>query len=406
MIRFLFVFVLFFYSGLSAAACVSGDTWTGTLALPINTSPASVIINGDSYTVATATPGDISTDGQYQQYTGTWSCDPSVPPPKCYDGTDAPNGDVTQCSIVQYCPDGSVAPYGQISQCPVEVHCPDGTLAPFNQMALCSNPYEANSTLAALGAIESGIANTNLSLSLMGDVLKDTRSIATFTLAAITNGFTWTMSKIELAGLSVSHAVDSLQGNLIQKLGQMHLTLENLFVEMQDTRYAVQNLPYNIMGQFDTFLRDRTVEIQQSIANLDGTIWNGIQALTGGGQTTVDGSDPYSPQILASIDNMALQLSDFISGTPSALSDLGTSTLAASTGENPLGTPEEINLSGIIKTNVSGSAGCPSAATADVMGHTITFSYQPMCDWAAIVGKLIMIIAAIVSIRIIASGGF
>lgn len=325
----------------------------------------------------------------------------SNPAPVCPDGSAAPNGDVAQCVFQKYCPDGSLPPFGDLSQCVQQVYCPDGSKAPFNNMGLCSPDATTSSTIIELNKINSSVVGLNSGLSVIASRVNDLNSRIYQAGLDIVSGL----------GNKIDHAA-GLLGAGLNKIEYAIVTarygIQGLLVEAKDivtqVHYDLQNLPYNMLNAFDSFIRDRTLDIQQTIINAADQIYNGVTGV--GSQTTVGGADPYSPQILASIDNLTTKFADFITGETSALSTKGTAVLAEGVGENPLGTPDEKDLSTIIKTTVSGGGACPASATADVMGHTITFSYQPMCDWADIVGKFIMIIAAMISIRIIASGGF
>jgi len=48
---------------------------------------------------------------------------------------------------------------------------------------------------------------------------------------------------------------------------------------------------------------------------------------------------------------------------------------------------------------------CPQMPSVDLMGRTITFDIGPFCNWMAIGGWLVLIMASLLSVRIMSSGG-
>ena len=69
---------------------------------------------------------------------------------------------------------------------------------------------------------------------------------------------------------------------------------------------------------------------------------------------------------------------------------------------------QEGGLPGADGLNTEGfgwSRSCPAAPTIDLMGQSVTFDIGPFCNWMALGGWLVMIMAALLSLRIMASAG-
>jgi len=71
-------------------------------------------------------------------------------------------------------------------------------------------------------------------------------------------------------------------------------------------------------------------------------------------------------------------------------------------GGQPGGTP---GSDGLDTQGYGWSRSCPTPPAVDLLGATITFDIGPFCNWMTIGGWLVLIMASLLSVRIMASGG-
>jgi hypothetical protein len=103
-----------------------------------------------------------------------------------------------------------------------------------------------------------------------------------------------------------------------------------------------------------------------------------------------DGSTGGGDADLAAIKN-ALTGSQLVDGGPEGTPD-------GAFSDNP-SDPDELDDSGF-----GFSRSCPQIPAVSVMGQTINFDISIMCSWVALGGQFVLIIAALVSLRILSSG--
>lgn len=115
---------------------------------------------------------------------------------------------------------------------------------------------------------------------------------------------------------------------------------------------------------------------------------------------TLDSMGSWMDTFGQKVDTFMTDVENFMTGMNSQYAQDGAAALSAPEA-NPLKNPQTIDMSNILDTTVNGSGACPPPATADVMGQTLTFDYSSLCDWADTAGKLIMMIAGLISIRML-----
>lgn len=228
-------------------------------------------------------------------------------------------------------------------------------------------------------------------------------------------------SAVSSGAAMVKAAVDESALNIVNAINAAHQEALNAATDFyadsltsaQDMIYAT-GLVASAVGQLPDRIANAilTSEAFAGIQSIPGSLSqvgsNIVTAINGMGNdllATLDGGlDALNTSItdaIASIDNLTTKAADFFAGTETPYSLQGAAELA-NPSANPLTTPENVDVSGMLDTNISAGGSCPAPATAEVLGQSLTFSYDPICDWANIVGKLILIIAAFVSIRIMA----
>lgn len=492
MIR-LIISLLFLFPSLSFAACVSGQNWSGTLALLVGTSPAIVTINGDTYDVVTATPGAISVDGQWQQYTGTWTCATLPPPPDpilCPDGSAPPNGDLAQCPVTPPNPPDplpaptdpgaqpNVNPYGSeleiasqrlmqqefwTRQVLEEVR---GAINNVNQTIISAKDYLAQrigeisqqatasitnaisqqtQTLSSnIAGVASAIANMSQNMSTKLDQANVYLNQITANIAAlgtnineaaaqITDGITaqtqelitgltdvrnavssgaaWMVSAVTEGGVNTVNAIRDLHDTVTTGLADISGYLNDAAVNAENSLTSLANIS-SAIAQLPSQIANAIVTNEgfgAGAASIVQAFNDGVTSLTTSLTDIYDSIDSmsgdlirYGDSIYSKLDDLTTKAADFFAGTPSAMSDKGSAILNEPLPDNPLATPEEVNLDSMLSTTVSGGGGCPAPVSVDVLGGTLYFRYDMLCEWAETVGKLIMILASILSLRIIA----
>lgn len=258
----------------------------------------------------------------------------------------------------------------------------------------------ANIMDAAVRVEDAFLRQTQDLLTGIGDLRNSVSGAAAMLKASIDEGLLSAKNAVLDLGDVVDSGFDSVT-DLMQAAADRADSLAQVVSGMAG---AIQSLPNEIANAI------LTSEAYNSGSNsIVQAVNDGFAAITGaydGILTEINDtiSDVAGTAGMAydKLDELTTNAADFFAGTPSALSDSGAAALSEPIPENPLADPVEVNLDSMLSTTVSGGGGCPAPATAEVMGQTITFHYDQLCDWAETVGKLVLILASILSLRIIA----
>lgn len=449
--RYLLAFFLLLTSSVawSASGCQSGQTQTDAGFYQSGATPASTITMFDS-SWSYIGPVDVQADGSFR---AQYQC--IFVQLTCPDGSNAPGNDQANCAPVM-CPDGSVAPSGDLASCPSTVTCADGTVVD----AASSCPPTAcppNTVADSFGYCQPtgqntpdpGVFGTGSTGDIDLNIIQTNRNLVDiWSLLGIANSFLSSISS-KLTNLAdpIVRAINQSKSDIVQALNNSNGILSSIKTALNSISLdliSIASLTANYWNdKFDrlytklddidfftasikTLIEAADSHISTLLGGIPGAITDSYVAVAGviydsnmavqGAVNNVEGAvhdlgfkicgkdDNCFQSVVDAINFQTDKAAAFFAGTPSALSDHGSAVLAAGAGENPLATPEEHDVSSLLNTDVGPSGSCPAPIDVPVMGQVISFSYQPLCDWAGFAGNFLMVVAAIASIRIIAGG--
>lgn len=178
-------------------------------------------------------------------------------------------------------------------------------------------------------------------------------------------------AKVDSGTVAVTQALEVIRGVVVQS--------------GRDVVDSVTALGDRVVGSVDAVrsaIGDQTAQLGVYFGVLGDRVVNGLG------------------DVANAVDRLGVDLGNFMRGEESDYAAKGRA--VDGNGENPLATPDEVDVSGMLHTDVSGGGSCPAPHVFSVLGKEITYSFDRVCEWADIVGKVIMILAAFVSLRILA----
>lgn len=228
---------------------------------------------------------------------------------------------------------------------------------------------------------------------------------------AVSSGAAWMVSAVTEGGVNTVNAIRDLHDTVTTGLADISGYLNDAAVNAENSLTSLANIS-SAIAQLPSQIANAIVTNEgfgAGAASIVQAFNDGVTALTTSLTDIYDSIDSmsgdlirYGDSIYSKLDDLTTKAADFFAGTPSAMSDKGSAILNEPSPDNPLATPEEVNLDSMLSTTVSGGGGCPAPVSVDVLGGTLYFRYDMLCEWAETVGKLIMILASILSLRIIA----
>lgn len=226
--------------------------------------------------------------------------------------------------------------------------------------------------------------------------------------SAVNTGSMVVRAAVDESALNIVNAINNGQQIANDYYADSLASLENLSTAVAQNTSAIGQLPGAIANAIATNEAIQGLMAIPGALNQLGTsftdsIGSAVTALSDSLDAGFDSLNTSLMDIFTSIDTLTNKASDFFAGTETPYSLQGAAELSQQTA-NPLASSDEVDISTIIKTNPGGGGSCPAPSTADVLGQQITFNYDQICEWAQIVGKLVLIIAAFASIRVFAGG--
>ncbi len=392
-----------FFSTIAMAECpsfISGDIW-----LPDSQSPVNITSGSCTYTVREAHPIGTPTDGTAKTlYRGYWilSEDGRIVNPDC------PYGDPGQYNVWTCphptCPDGYRAPFGDVAQCPKGETPPEP--APIQTMA--EDMKDIANLTASLDYNMKRLVQASYQAHSSAELARQVQQVATrnqnvfFEQLQRDQTYQEYLTRNSLQQLELAINAFSQLGFKLNS-GEIERRLD---YDTIATVSAINNLAASINGG-GSGGGGGTGECPNGIDKLTGECLGG--GGSGGGTGTGDFDDTGIIGAIESLtapdglfDKLSKAVTEFFDGEESGLSTIGNSSLTE-TAQNPLKDPQIYNVSSMLDHGTK-SGSCPAPIGFTALGQNLQFDMSPICPWANIVGSLIMVIASIVSFRIVVSG--